>query len=268
MCHKLSPPLNRARANDSKTIFYVTKDDLDRPFKVWRYVLGQPADSAALVFHEIDEAFYLGIGRSRSDAFLTISSGSAVTSETLVLSADDPTGAFVPLIPRKQGADYTARHRGDYFYVAYRDDARPNSELLVVRAPGRGAAAGGAPEVLLPHRPDVKLDSFTVSKNYLAVIERRGGLQRATTFALAGEGGAGLAGAGREISFEEPCWELEMGEQGPFDSPLLRLRYSSLATPTTVRVFFFFFFALHGSPRSLILLYYAHITWLATWLAG
>ena len=42
-------------ANDNRSLFYVTKDNLDRPCKVWRYTLG--ADKAEgthqLVFHEV-----------------------------------------------------------------------------------------------------------------------------------------------------------------------------------------------------------------------
>ena len=41
-----------------------------------------------------DDAFYVGVYRSRSDKFLFISSGSAVTSETLFLDADKPEGEF------------------------------------------------------------------------------------------------------------------------------------------------------------------------------
>ena len=42
-----------AWANDNKTLFYVTKDSLDRPFKVWRHVLGSKPTDDTLVFHEV-----------------------------------------------------------------------------------------------------------------------------------------------------------------------------------------------------------------------
>lgn len=47
-------------ANDNKSLFYVTKDALDRPHKVWRYRLGA-ADSVGshdMVFHEVRQILH------------------------------------------------------------------------------------------------------------------------------------------------------------------------------------------------------------------
>lgn len=44
------------------------------------------------VYEETDDAFYVGLSRSRSEQLLFISCGSAVTSEERWLKADDPTG--------------------------------------------------------------------------------------------------------------------------------------------------------------------------------
>ena len=43
---------------------------------------------------------------------------------------------------------------------------------------------------------------------------------------------AELAG-GEDIKFEEPAYSMGAGSQGDFDSPVLRLRYSSLSTPSS-----------------------------------
>ena len=54
--------------------------------------------------------------------------------------------------------------------------------------------------------------------------------QGATVYALGGGMPSQLAG-GQDISFEEAAYELGPGGQGDFESPVLRLGYSSLATP-------------------------------------
>ena len=41
-------------------------------------------------------------------------------------------------------------------------------------------------------------------------------------------------GEGDPISFQEPAYELSAGGQGDFDSPVLRVHYTSLTTPDTV----------------------------------
>ena len=40
-------------ANDNRTLFYTTKDSLDRPHKLWRHVIGSNPASDEVVFHEV-----------------------------------------------------------------------------------------------------------------------------------------------------------------------------------------------------------------------
>ena len=57
--------------------------------------------------------------------------GSAVTSETRFLSADQPDGDWKVILPRENGVEYDIKHRGDHFFIEIRDSDRPNSEVLV-----------------------------------------------------------------------------------------------------------------------------------------
>ncbi|MGZ4494948.1 MAG: oligopeptidase B, partial [Nocardioides sp.] len=92
------------------TVFYTTVDDSWRIDKVWRHVLGSPVEDDVLVFHETDERFWTSVGRTRSDRFLVIASGSKTTTEYAVLEADDPTGEFRVVAPRRQGVEYGVEH--------------------------------------------------------------------------------------------------------------------------------------------------------------
>jgi oligopeptidase B len=74
------------------TMFYSTVDETWRPDKVWRHVLGTPVADDVVVHHETDARFGVGVGRTRSDRFLFVASGSKTTAEYSVLDADDPTG--------------------------------------------------------------------------------------------------------------------------------------------------------------------------------
>jgi oligopeptidase B len=61
-------------ANDNKTIFYTIKDETLRPYKLMRHVLGQdPADDVE-AYHEDDNTFYLGVGRSRTEKCIVMGS--------------------------------------------------------------------------------------------------------------------------------------------------------------------------------------------------
>lgn len=82
------------------------------------------------------QAFYVGIGRSRSDALLFISSGSAVTSETRYLMADAPHQAPAIILPRQQDVEYDVEHHPGsgkdcpgWLLLTVREPSKPNSEL-------------------------------------------------------------------------------------------------------------------------------------------
>ena len=223
-------------ANDNKTLFYVKKDSLDRPFQVWRHTIGAPPESDQLVYEEVDEAFYVGLAKSRSRRAIFINSGSAVTSETLFLDADAPEAPPRSVLPRSHGVEYTVYHRGEHFIVESRDDAKPNSEVLSIpmKAMG-GAEAGALPTVLVPHDAATKIEGLLVSRDHLAVFIRRGGLQGVHTYELAADAPAGSGGLGppKELTFPEETFEVYAGPPGPFESQVLRFGYSSLSTPDT-----------------------------------
>lgn len=233
----LSKPIHNtsgslAWANDNATLFYVTKDKLDRPFKVWRHKLGSDPKDDVCVFHEEDDAYYVGLGRSRSDEVLVIHAGSAITSDMRYLDAATPEGEWKVLLPRQDDVEYSASHRGDHFFINIRDKDRPNSEILVAPMSDPTAAT-----VLVPHRDDVKIEGMVVSKDYLAVFQRIEGLQACTVYPLPADGSMPASldeSKGQRLAFEEPAYELGPGGQGDFDSPVLRLVYSSLTTPTSI----------------------------------
>ena len=57
-------------------------------------------------------------------------------------------------------------------------------------------------------------------------------MQGATVYKL-GPGAPAELADGEDINFEEPAYSMGAGAQGDFDSPVLRLRYSSLSTPSS-----------------------------------
>eukprot|EP00887_Chlorella_sp_A99_P007435 scaffold2.g7435.t1 len=238
-----------AWANDNAALFYVTKDKLDRPFKVWRHSIGTDPSQDVLVYHEEDESFYIGLGRSRSEQLLYIHAGaraagrgqaqhsmegegeggSAVTSEVRYVRADEPAAEWTVVRPRESEVEYSAAHRGDHLFLTLRDTARPNSELLVAPLSDPSATT-----TLLPHRDDVKLEHVEVCKDFLVTFERINGLQQAIVYKLDGPGAPAALGGGAPIAFEEAAYELSAGAQGDWESPVLRLHYTSLRTPDTV----------------------------------
>ena len=222
---------NYAFSSDGGTLFYTTKDALDRPHKVWRHVIGDDSKNDACVWHEEDEAFYVHVHRSRDDSTLLISAESALTTEVAALDASSPHGEWRVAFPRTHDVQYDVSARASQFVYLVRDAAHPNSELVV------GPAAdplGPAARVLVPHSPSEKIEDFVVGASFIAVFKRVDGLSQCFIYKVSP--GSALPAPLKKpsrVAFADPTYELGAGPQGDFASPVLRLSYSSFTTPAS-----------------------------------
>jgi oligopeptidase B len=210
-------------ALDNATIFYTVLNDAKRPWRLYRHGLGTPVDQDVLVHEEEDEAFYVGVSRTRSDAYLLLELSSMVTSETHVLPADDPTGGFAVVEPRRHGIEYEVDHHGDRFLIVTNDDAE-NFRLVEapVGSPGRAAWRD-----VVAHRSDVKLDSVDVFRDHLVLYERADAVRRIRVTDPSGQDA-------HTIEQPEAVSTAYPGENHEFDTSVLRFGYTSLVTPASV----------------------------------
>ena len=113
-------------AADNRTVYYTTVDDAWRPDTVWRHRIGSglPAER---VYHEPDEKFWLAVGRTRSDKYIIIAAGSAVTSEVRYGDATDSQTEFTSVWPRRELVEYSVEHAvvggEDRFLILHNDGA-------------------------------------------------------------------------------------------------------------------------------------------------
>ncbi len=216
-------------------IFYTTVDEAWRPDTVWRHRVGTTGDDVD-VFHEPDERFWIGVGLTRSRRFLVIEAGSNVTSETWLLPAEEPDGEFRVVWPRKEGVEYDVEHvvagGRDRLLIVHNDGA-VNFELVSVAADD----PQGKRRVLLPHDPAVRLDGVDAFRDFVAVEYRREGLTRVAVACVPEEGlpeGASPDDTLHELRFEEELFTVGVGANPEWTQPMLRLGYTSFATPSTV----------------------------------
>ncbi|WP_293784253.1 S9 family peptidase [uncultured Aeromicrobium sp.] len=212
---------------DGSYLFYTVVDDAWRPFQVWRHRVG--ADEAdVLVFEEPDERYFVGVGRSQSERYLVISVSSKITSESRVLEADDPTGAFRVVLPRREGVEYGVEHvvvdGRDHFLLLHNEGA-PNFELALVPVedPTQRTVVIAADET-------TRLDDVDVFQRFVAVSYRREALTRVGIMRIV-DGGFGPL---EEIPFEENLFSCGVGANAEWDPPFLRLGYTSFVTPGSV----------------------------------
>lgn len=209
-------------AADNRTGFYTVKDAALRPHKIFRHTLGTAED--AEIYHEADETFTCGVGKTKSREYILIASSSTLSDEYRILKADNPSGEFEVFRARKRGLEYGIDHFGNYWYIRTNKDQATNFKLM--RCP-LGKTAEENWEEVIPHRPEVLLEGIELFKDYLAVDERSQGLNRICIKPWDGS-------PEHYLDFGEETYSAYIGANPEFDSHVLRYGYTSLTTPGSV----------------------------------
>ena len=154
-----------AFAADSETLFYVRVDPQTvRSHELWRHRAGADPATDALVYAEPDPQFEIYVFLSKSREYILLACDQENTSEIRYLRADQPTGAFAVMEPRKTGVRYFANHVADTFFIRTNLDA-PDYRLM--RAPQEEPDAAHWAE-LVPNRPGYYLWRFEPFNDFVA----------------------------------------------------------------------------------------------------
>ncbi|MGN6792787.1 MAG: S9 family peptidase, partial [Streptosporangiaceae bacterium] len=167
---------------DSRYLFYLVPDELNRPFQVWRHQVGTASSSDVLVLSEDDARYELTLHASRSGGFAVITSACRDTTEVRLIPLADPIAEPILVEPRRRGVEYRVDHArsGDggpgWLYIVT-DDGEP--EFTLKRAPaGAPGAANWAPvacPAIAPQRHDTRLHGCDVIGDRLLLTLRRDG---------------------------------------------------------------------------------------------
>lgn len=206
-------------------LFYTRADDAWRPFQVFRHRIGDLTD--AEVFAEPDERFWVGVGASRDRNWIVIDAGSKLTSEVRLLPTSDPEGRPRIVAPRRQGVEYQVEPAGDRLLILHNDGAE---DFALAQAP-LDATDHDQWQPVLDHRPGVRLQEVDAYAGQVVIGLRRDGL---TGIHVIGRDADGDLGDGWDIDFEEPIFTAYPGSTPDYDSPTIRLSYTSLITPNSV----------------------------------
>lgn len=218
---------------EGANLYYTTVDDSWRADKIWRHRLGSTQAEDELVFHETDARFWVGVGRSRSDRFLMIASGSKTTTEYRFLDADCPLAGFQVFSPRAEGLEYSLDHAvlaGEDRFLVMHNRTGPDFEL------GVAPVAPTAPdhwEPLIPHDPAVRLEDVDAFAGHLVVHQRSEGLTQLRILEL-GDDAAAPVSDDYLVEFDEEIYTVGSGGNPNFHQPTVRLGYTSMAIPASV----------------------------------
>jgi oligopeptidase B len=210
-------------------LYYTTVDESWRADKIWRHTLGTTQADDELVFHEEDARFWVGVGRSRSDRFLMIVSGSKTTTEYLVYDAEGAEG-FVVFCPREEGVEYNLEHAvigGEDRFLVLHNGSGANFELA--SSPTRPTPrADWTP--LIGHDDAVRLEDVDAFARHLVVHQRSEGLTQLRILEL-GEGGVA---DDYLVHFDDEVYTVGSGGNPEFHQPVVRIGYTTMTKPSSV----------------------------------
>jgi oligopeptidase B len=207
---------------DSRTVFYVENDpDTLLSKRVKAHTLGTDPAADPVVYEEPDDAFYISVRNTRSEAYVCIDASSTVSTETRCTPAADP-GEFQILAPRLRDFEYSADHLGDRWVIRTNWEAR---NFRLMEADNGSLGDRTAWRVLLAHDEAVFIDDFQLFENFIAIDERSGGLTRIRV--IHNDGTSDFVAA------DESAYSMELSINAEPAAEWLRYVYTSLTTPAS-----------------------------------
>ena len=212
-------------ANDNEHLFYVKKDPQTLlGYQVYRHKLGTSQKDDVLVYEESDPTFYTYISKSKDDSVIYIHHSNTEKTGVTLIDADNPTSESKVFLPIKDGQEYSVAKASDGYYVLTNIDAK---NFKVMKAPLDATSDVSKWQEVVPHRPEVFLQSIEVMKNHLVVKEKENGMLRLVVHNL-------TSNEQKVIPTQDPIYGAYFNANPEMDTNKLRIYYSSLTTPGSI----------------------------------
>lgn len=208
-------------AADNQTIFYAVKEEQTlRPNCIYRYKL-DGSKKQNLVYTETDKTYRTYVYKSRSKKFIIIGSYANMSDEFRLLPANNPEGEFTLFYPRMKGHEYAIGHFGNKFYIRTNNKAE---NFCLMETPEDKTSIENW-KMVIDHRSDVLLESFTPFSKYLVLEERIKGISQIRIIDNEGND--------HYINFNEDAFSAWISVNPEFDTDILRIGFTSMTTPTS-----------------------------------
>jgi len=192
---------------------------LSKNIKVHR--LGEEQAADRTIYHEEDDGFFLGFGKSSSREFLLIVASQGEVQESYAMPAD-LSGELVQLTSRTQGFTQSIDHAHGYFHILANDTHKNFRHARVADTDPDYAKW----ETLQSGNDDTYLMSLKTFNDFIAIKSRVLGLEKIHIVSYNGER--------EEVIFPESVFAASFNVNPEFKQAHLRIGYESMITPDTV----------------------------------
>ncbi|GEL76708.1 S9 family peptidase [Tenuibacillus multivorans] len=201
-----------------KYIFYVTVDEQQRPYRLWRRRLGSDINSDELLYEEKDTTFTLFMTKSQSGKFIIVDSSSKTTSEIRLIDADSPLSPLQLLDERRDGIEYDVEHWGDDLLILTNEEAL-NFQLL--RCPLNDLDSRYK---IMGYNEDRYLQAMYPFRDTLLIFGRENGLTQ--IWVLRDD-------ELEKIEWDEPLYTVSVVSDQSYEAKEVLIQYESHLTPRT-----------------------------------
>ena len=212
-------------ANDNRTFYYSVLDEHHRPVTIYRHLLGTDPAQDALVYHEDDVRFFVGLGKSNSGRFIYVVAGGNNMTEWRFMDANDPQAKLTLVEPRAVDFEYDLADHGDRFFIRHNGDDARDFQLATAPISNPGRANWTEFMAHEPGRPLLDLDAY---RDHLVVACRQDGLPQVMIMRLSDNDVHYISG------IEEEDFAMSPRGGREFDTTSLRFSYTSMKTPAAV----------------------------------
>ncbi len=213
-----------AWSRDGQWLFYVTADEQERPATVWRHQVGTARVDDVCVFDETDERFYVGIGSTRSEAWIVIQSASRTSADARLISTDRPTDEPLVVLARRDDVEYGIDHWGDSLVMHTNDDA-VDFRLLIAPESDDWTDPSTWSE-LVAHVPGRRILGADAFEHHLVIHEWADAQPRLRVLFR--------DGAERTVDIGSEPHDIEPTANPQWSTDLVRFTVQSLSSPTTL----------------------------------
>ncbi len=211
-------------AADSKTIFWVERDENQRPDSVYCQNIFDPQSQAKCIYKENDPGFFVSISESETGQFLEISAHNHTTSEIHLVPRNAPLTPPQCVTSRQDGIEYSVHEHGSDFYIL--TNAHGATEFQIMKCP-QNVTHFENWSPYIAQTPGVLILAIETYAHFLVRLIRENALPKIIIRDM-------RTSEEHEISMPESAYALGLRGGYEYDTPWLRISYSSPTTPTQI----------------------------------
>ncbi|WP_416878633.1 S9 family peptidase [Litorimonas sp.] len=210
-------------AEDSQTLYWVERDENQRPYAVFRQDIFNKEVKPELIYKESDPGFFVSVGTSDDMANIEISAHNHTTSEIWRVPANNPEAPPLCFAERVEGLEYSLHDQGERTYILTNADDAVDFQVMVVEE--RGPSESWAE--FIPHKPGTLILGLEAFEHFLVRLERENALPRLVIRDM-------RSGEEHAIMMEEPAYSLGLMSGYEYATDRLYFSYASPTTPSQV----------------------------------